>query len=257
MDVYAGTRDQRTNFEQALTAARRAVSLDPELGIARTSLAFGLWNVGDWENGEGEFRRALELSPGYASAHQWYALSLFSTGSPDDAVIHAERAVSLDPVSPQISRNLGWALEAAGRSEEAIEQYRETIDLAPGWVTAWANLSIALLWRGEYEDGLEAWGNAAALANVPVEPAIGWYQAMIRHQETGVPQTVTISAPLWTGSSGPWLYSAIGQHDQAVRMQEENFESGFYGIMGLMDALYPVFDDARYQALLEEAGITW
>ena len=73
IDRYAeATRDldYRTNHEQGLIAARRALSLAPELGMAHASLGFGLWNVGEWERAEREFERAIELTPGYATAHQ-------------------------------------------------------------------------------------------------------------------------------------------------------------------------------------------
>ena len=66
VDSYVFTveeQDYPTNFERAMIAARRAVSLAPDLGMAHASLGYGLWNVGDWERSEREFERAIELSP--------------------------------------------------------------------------------------------------------------------------------------------------------------------------------------------------
>ena len=72
IDRYAeATRDldYRTNHEQGLIAARRALSLAPELGMAHASLGFGLWNVGEWERAEREFERAIEQPRGTLSAN--------------------------------------------------------------------------------------------------------------------------------------------------------------------------------------------
>ncbi len=174
IDNYAetiGDVDYQTNLEQGLIAARRAVSLAPELGMAHASLGFGLWNVGEWENAEREFERAIEVNPGYATAHQWYGILLFSTGRASEGVSYAERATQLDPLSPVISLGLGNALLYAGRSEEAIEQYRETIELAPGFSNGWRHLGKRLLEIGEYDEGMEAWVSGMGLLNADLEAA--------------------------------------------------------------------------------------
>ena len=154
--------------------------------MAHTSLGWGRFLTGDWENWEGELQRAIALSPGYATGHNWYGVSLFSTGRATEAVIHAERAMELDPVSHVISRSLGWALAAAGRTQEATEQHRETTELAPGWPQGWMSLSRGLL---EVDEGREAWVNAARLANLDVQATREAYEAVIDYRETGEPQT--------------------------------------------------------------------
>ena len=73
-------RDYRTNSVQGLIAARRAVSLAPDLGMAHVSLGFGLGSVGDWGSAEREFELAIDLNPGYATAHYWYGYYLHTTG---------------------------------------------------------------------------------------------------------------------------------------------------------------------------------
>jgi len=251
--------DYRTNFEQGITAARRAVSLAPELGMAHASLGFGLWNVGEWEGAERELRLAIELSPGYATAHLWYGISLFTTGRAIEGVSHSERALALDPVSQVISLNVGWALWSAGRTEDAIEQYRETIQLAPGWPVGWFALAVELLYVGEYDEGLEAWVKSYPPLNLDVQAAREAYGAMTRYRATGEPQTFSE-----TGASKGhlvWLYAQTGQPDRAIESFDDYYVGqGAYGLGALVHVLYasdPLGDDPRYQALLEEAGITW
>jgi len=256
--VFRTMPDYRTNSELGLAAAQRAVSLRPDLGMAHASLGFGLWMVGDWENAERELERAIELNPGYAIAHMWRAFVLASTGRADEAVGPAQRALELDPVSRVISLVSGEVFLLGGRMEEAIEQLRETIGLAPEWSNAWFALGHALLIEGRYDEGLEAWLNSARLENLDVPIPTAAYQAMVRYRETGKPQTFPDQDR--NPRTQIVMYAESGQPDRAIELFEVFVRSGAYGWAGHAHSL-PTGDllggDPRYQALLEEAGITW
>ncbi len=261
VDFFGGgteEQDRRANMAQGLEAARRAVELDPDLGMAYASLGWGLWNVGDWESAEQAYRRGIELNPGYASGHEWYGIFLYSTGRAIEGVIHAEHALELDPVSPIIFSMLGQALLMAGRTEDAIEQFRETIALARDWNLGWSDLAAALLEAGEYDEGLQATAESARLNNTDPQVARDQYQAMIRYQETGEPQPIT------DFNAGLRLSVRTGNFDRAfaiVARERGAFRMGAYGSAARTHVLERLADflgdDPRYQTLLEEAGITW
>ncbi len=253
--------DYRTAYELGLTAARRALSLAPDLGMAHASLGWLLRFTGEWESAEREFERAIELNPSYATAHQLYATHLGITGRESEAVIHAQRSFEFDPVSRRISANLGRALLFAGRKEEAIEQYRATTELAPAWPNGWSGHSWTLLEVGEYEEGLEAWATLSRLVDRSAEAWEEVYRAMIRYHQTGEVQPVPASVE----SVGPRTHRNLGQIDAAIDGHFEYFEylvsQGAYG-RAAQERTYESLDDLlgadpRYQALLEEAGITW
>ena len=253
-----GRLDYRTNLDQGLIAARRAVSLSPDLGMAHASLGFGLWNVGEWESAEREFERAIQLNQGYATARYWYGFSLSNTGKALEGVIHTERAFELDPVSRVNSLILGISLWLAGRTEEAIEQLRQTTVLAPDWASGWRELGRTLLESGEYDGGLEAFVNFARFGDLDVRAAREAYEAAIDYRQTGEPQTFSdFDLSLLRLI---WLYSHTGQPDRAIELFEGLVEQGAYGPAGRLHGLYAsdlLGGDPRYQALLEEAGITW
>ena len=261
LDVYVEAMedlDYRQNFDQGLEAAQRAVDLDPGLGMARASLGYGLFNIGDWDGAERAYRRAIDLSPGYATAHQWYALLLYSSGRAIDGVMHAERAVGLDPVSPVISRTLGKALWMAGRTEEAIEQFRQTTELDPSSWFEWLELSRVLIEAGQSDDGMVALENALRSSDYDVEAATDAYRAAVRYHETGEEQTFSDFPYNLDGKI--WLYSHTGQPDRAVELFEEYVRQGAYGMAAYIHTFYVtdlLREDPRYQALLDEAGITW
>ena len=261
VDLYSETAedwDFPTNLEQGLNAAREAVRLAPDLGMARTSLGWGLWNVGEWESAERAFERAIELSPGYATAHHWYGVFLSTSGLSSEAIAQSRQALELDPISRVISSDLGGSLWRAGRTEDAIEQFRETVRLAPGWATGWMLLSEVLLESGEYDEGLEAYVSFARLLNHDIQSARDAYQAAIRYRETGEPQT--LSDLDWNPLHMIQLYAQTGQADQAIGLFGNLVRQGAYGRATTFRQSYIsdlLGDDPRYQALLEEAGITW
>lgn len=256
--VFRTMPDYGTNSELGLAAAQRATSLRPDLGMAHASLGFGLWMVGDWENAVRELERAIELNPGYAIGHMWRAWVLSSTGRAVEAVSSAQRALELDPVSRVISLVLGEVLLFTTQMEGAIEQLQKTIDLAPGWANPWYDLGYALLFEGRYEEGREAWLNYARLADLDVAIQAAAYQAMVRYRETGNPHTFPDHDENPRGQI--IIYAESGQPGRAIELFDALIRSGAYGWAGSTHSLpfgALLSDDSRYQALLEEAGITW
>ena len=255
--AYGFPPGYRSNVDAGLSAARTAIELDPNLGMAHTSLGFGLWNLGEWNAAEEAFRQAIRLAPQYAPARQWYGLLLLTTGRPEEAIIEAERAVELDPVYRQAYRNLLWPLQAAGRMEDAIQRSREMIELAPDWAIGWQDRALVLFRSGDYDGGLEAGLESERLFGGDVEAAREAYGAIIRYAQTGEPNTTAEPPGLVVRA---WFYASVGQPDRAIDLLEQQVAVGDIGNTALshvLDYSDLLGDDPRYQALLEEAGITW
>ena len=146
----------------------------------------------------------------------------------------------------------------AGMSEQAIEQFRATTELGPGWPTGWFNLSTELLEAGGYEEGVAAWDTYMRLERYDALLGAEAYQAAIRYQETGEPGSfgdfdVGLYAQLW-------LYARSGQPDRAIDWFEVLIDQGGLFIAAQLHVMFAgevLGEDPRYQALLEEAGITW
>ncbi len=250
--------DYRANYERALDAARRAVSLAPELATARASLGLALGLIGDWELAEEELASAISLNPGLATAHRGYSVHLASIGRANEGVPSAERALELDPLSRGNSYNLGNVYRLAGMSDQAIEQFQATTELNPGWLTGWFNLATELLEAGRYEEGLEAWEVTLRLGNWDARLGTEAYQAAIRYQETGEASSF---GDFDTGLYQLlWLYARSGQPARAIDWFEELIRQGAYLIAAQLHVMFvgdAVGQDSRYLALLEEARITW
>jgi len=119
-------------FTKAKGAAQHALTIDPELGEARASLAHVRLHSWEWEGLDAEFRRALELNPAYAMAHYWYSEYLMAIGRPEDAVSMVRTALSLDPLSSVLHASVGMTLYLARRVSESMEALRKGLEIDPG-----------------------------------------------------------------------------------------------------------------------------
>src|SRR2546423_8318663 len=105
-----GVLPVRETFEKARDDARKALTIDPDLGEAHASLAHVRLHGWDWEGLDADFRRALELSPAHAIAYYWYAEYLMVMGRADDAITMARAARERDPLSAVVNASLAMIL---------------------------------------------------------------------------------------------------------------------------------------------------
>jgi class 3 adenylate cyclase/tetratricopeptide (TPR) repeat protein len=106
-DYYTYVADETISgdvaFGKAKENAREALTLNPRLSEAHTSLAIISFEFDwDWKAAEREFKEALSLNSNNAFAHHWYALFLKSMRRFDDALVEIERANVLDPLSSYV-----------------------------------------------------------------------------------------------------------------------------------------------------------
>lgn len=147
-------------WTRAETAARHALSLDPELAEAHASL--GLIHGFHYRLDEGvrELERAVALNPAYAPARHWRSLQLSELGRHDEAVAEARVARDLDPLSVAIRTDLGYALLWARRFPEARDAFDEASALGGGYAPAHLGSALSALWDGaeaEFVQQLSAW----------------------------------------------------------------------------------------------------
>jgi serine/threonine-protein kinase len=133
----------RELFASAISAARTAVRLDPDLGEAHAALGFALCCTGDWENGLRECERAVQLSPRYFLAHDWLAIPLSSLGRFDEALAAMARAKRLEPLSLVVHHHEAWVNVMAGRFDDAAHVASQALELDGNFSFGWWWLGIA------------------------------------------------------------------------------------------------------------------
>jgi len=122
-----GMMDPKEGAINVLTAAEKALAIDPNNAEAYTSIATTKYRaLFDFAGAERDYRRSLDHNPNYATGHQWYSEYLREMGRIDEARREIELARQLDPLSRPIASAMCWGLITEARFDEAIAFARKS-----------------------------------------------------------------------------------------------------------------------------------
>ena len=224
--VAAGVSPAETR-PKVMSAARKAIDLDPDLAEAHVMLANSLQEQWQWAAAETEYKRALELQPNNASAHSWYALWLSCQGRTDEAVEWARSARALDPVSVS-GASVAWILFQAHRFDEAIREASDALAVRPNDTGALSTLGFALLGKGQAAEAIPVLEKADALSKGG--PAI---------------DGILVRA-----------YARAGRREDALRLLEQlkkRKEAGYFPAASFVNAYLGLGDNEQAFVWLEQA----
>ena len=106
--------------DSGITAARRAIEIEPDLPSALTSLGANLYHLGRHGEAEGAVRHALEVSPGDIDAMIVLAVLTNARGRFDEAYRQLLRANRIDPKNSYVALNLADNATSVGEPEAAL-----------------------------------------------------------------------------------------------------------------------------------------
>jgi len=246
----AGTR--------AMSAAAKAIALDPELGEAHCADAYARFVFEfDWAGAEAGFRRALELSPGSEDSYDLYGRLCAGLARFDEAIALQERARGLDPVTHRT--DLATSLVRAGRNEDAARVATESIRLEPRDARPHATLGWALFRQGRLDEGIAELERAVALAPSEdiwlaqlgeayglagrIEKARGVLRQLEDPSRSAPPSLYQLA----------YVYTGLGDTERALDCLERAFDRGggpMYGIKGSF-LFEPLRRHPRFTAILK------
>ncbi|NBB92863.1 MAG: protein kinase [Gammaproteobacteria bacterium] len=132
------------SVEKALKAARRAIELDPDDGLALGVLATQHTVDREWLQAERMHQRSLAASPSSSVLQMWYGELMAETGR---LIAKRERmalAVELDPLAPAQRGNYGWALivngDFAGGRRECLRAWNLGLEAIFVWQCTYYSL---------------------------------------------------------------------------------------------------------------------
>jgi TolB-like protein/Flp pilus assembly protein TadD len=161
--VFVGAPPGQTR-PKVISAARRALELDPDLAEAHVLLGNVQQEQWHWADAETEYRRALELNPNDADAHAGLALWLVCQGRTDEAVDWAKRGREIDPLAVS-GDSIAWILFQSHRYDEAIRELRSAVAVAPDDGGALTYLGFALVANHQPGDAIPALEKAISVSN--------------------------------------------------------------------------------------------
>jgi adenylate cyclase len=144
--------------EEASTASKRAVELDPDLAEAHASCGLAMLVCEEFEAAEAEFKLALQLNPTLFEAYYYYARTKFHQGDVDMAAELFLKAAEADPTDyqsrclrVQILRGTGHEEEAASEAELAVAVVEKHLQWNPDDARAYHLGAGSLVAAGDVE----------------------------------------------------------------------------------------------------------
>jgi TolB-like protein/Tfp pilus assembly protein PilF len=259
---YAGIPTSET-APLARTYAERALSLDPQLGEAHTSLGFVHAHMWHWTESEREFKRALELNPNYPTAYQWYQVLLRYLGRTEEAMSMVRRAKELDPLSGVFSVNISQNLQTQNNTEASIENSLKTIELDPNFGAAYSQLALSYVKKG-HKTGAVATAEKAAELTKRANDSLGYLgyvygtagkraeaNAVIKELEDRYARKAA------NGQDVAAVYTGLGDKDKAFEWLEKDFQarSGLLPAIRWMAPFESLRDDPRFKDLLKRMNL--
>jgi len=110
-----------------------------------------------WEDAIDAYRRVVSIDPTYAAAWNNLGLLLHRMGRYDDAGAAYRSALDQDPRCCEATYNLGSLHEDRGEVEDAIADYRKALELSPDYADAHFNLAGALARNGRDGEAIKHW----------------------------------------------------------------------------------------------------
>ena len=247
---------------KAISAARKALELDPDLADAHALLGDMQQDQWHWAEAEAEFKRALDLKPNDAAAHLGLANWLLCQGRTEEALVWSRRARELDPLGVTGLSN-GWILFNARRYDEAIGELRSVLAVHPDYATAYWFLGYALIAKGQSEEAISVLEKTVSLMDRSpgsLEFLATAYAHAGRRREAlrlinELKQRRKTSYVSADALVDPYL--ALGDYDEAFVWLERAYQEKSGGLQYLkVDPFFdPVRKDPRFADLQHRVGL--
>ena len=254
-------------FARSDAAARRAITLKPESGMAHamlaTSLAFQQWR---WSEGERALREAIAMDSLQAEPYDLLGNLLRVSGRFDEALMQEKTAARLDPLGRHYEFQAGHVLMCAGRYAEALEIAHAALSPGSAYPNGHFLAAEALESLGRYRESLAelelATGGQILKGHAPpgndadaqrtldslTQHRIADDLRQLERMRPGrfVPPAVRAARYAAAGNwpeALRWLHEGVRVHD--VNMKNSSCQTDFW----------PVREDPRFVAIMKQVGL--
>jgi TolB-like protein/Tfp pilus assembly protein PilF len=237
--------------DQALQYAKDALSIAPNLPIARSALGFAYGLKLQESESLREHKIALSLASGDPDVIRNYGYALSTIGQTDEALRYVDEALALDPLNPGSHRAHVSVLFDARRYEEAVRYSLQLKQDSPELFKTPSLLGHSLLLLGRTEEAALAFGDnitgAALLA------------ARSGDRELALAKLATLEErdhEFWSFDAAG-IYAQLGDIDAAFEALNRAWEVRDSRLLDLKTDPYldPLRGDSRYAALEKSLGL--
>jgi cytochrome c-type biogenesis protein CcmH/NrfG len=144
---------EQFKYKEAAEAFRRALQVDPKLGLARINLGIALYNVPDLPNAQKEAQSAIASAGDIPQPIYILGLIAKSQNRPDEAVQFFQRVLKSDANDVGANINIGQIYAQQRKYPEAVTAFRLALAAEPYNGTALYNLGTALMRSNQRDEG--------------------------------------------------------------------------------------------------------
>jgi tetratricopeptide (TPR) repeat protein len=243
----------RTSFDSALTDARTAVALAPDLGVGHLALAIAHESLLEFGPARQEYEHALTLASGNARILRNYGDFAVLMGQSDSGLMALRRAVALDPLNHRSHTSLGRGFLFLRRYPEALAAYKDAQALHPDSPLLSANIGLTYYLLGDAE--------SARSSCLTEKSAFGQYCLAITYDRLGRhadAEAMLANMRTSRGDADALRYSCIYARwgnkaraldwlETAMRLRDPRLE--FLKMDPIID---PLRNEPRFQAVMRE-----
>ncbi len=243
---------------KAKEAALKAISLDPDLSEAHSSLALVLQEFDfDFVQAEAEYKVAIELNPNNSMAYQYYGSWLAQMGQFEKAETMCLKSIELDPISPMGSWIYPFVLFLSRRYDDAIVNANKLLELDRDFSAAFLVLSFAHSMRSDFAASVEAYARFLELCGLP-EVATTARKAFESDGWPGFLRAMTGSETRTSVSSyiNSVHFATLDDTESALQSLKESFDKreGFLVMLNVDPRFDDIRSDARFQRIIDTVG---
>ena len=239
-------------FQRSVSALERAVSLDPNFGLAAARLITDWVEMGELERAYKAAQELLERQPRYVMAHFAMSYVLRYGGLLEESARECEIALALDPGDYQI-RSCSVVFETLGKPERAFDYLRTD----PGSEWASVNMPMVYVRQGKLEEAREAARRTHGDTPNNIFVSACYTQPPAEADKTireALPRSLADPDPenrFW----GATVLASCNHEDLAVRVIKGALKDGYCAYLPLQKdpALASVRNDPEYPQLLATA----
>jgi TolB-like protein/Tfp pilus assembly protein PilF len=259
--IFVGVSPAETR-PKVISAAQKALDLDPNLVDAHILLAEVEERQWRWADAESEYRRALALNPNSADAYAGLSWWLLCQGRTDESLAWARRGQALDPLAVS-GVDIGWILFQSHRYNEAIQQLRSVLAVQPNSAGALWYLGFALIANNRPADAIPVLEKALAISN----RSPGVIGVLIRaYAHAGRrPDALRLLAELQSRRKVGYVpagafvnaYLGLGEKEQAFAWLERAYkeQSNILQFLRVHPYFDPIRSDPRFASLLRRVDL--
>ncbi|WP_421763750.1 adenylate/guanylate cyclase domain-containing protein [Ekhidna sp.] len=264
---FTGFIDPPTGYQLTEEAARKTISLDPDIENGYIALGFvEFFNNWDFEKGRECLEKALEINPKSPEANQAKSFYYLITSDLDKSLEAIQKAREVDPLSLLTNRTLADVYYLRGDYKMAIEVYDWLLEQDPEFKSALDFKAWAYLMDGQFDVAIEIFesfldGEIAHSMKPFVQ--LGYAHALRGEKEIAESylQQLMEDAKEQPGEVNDLnfatLYTGLGDHEKALDYLEKVVDQriGAVLLIHISPIWKPLREKERFSLLLDKIGL--